>query len=143
LNLFSKQRLAAWVPVLLWLILIFVLSSVPEVPHQSGLPHARDRRFDDTLRNGAHLAEYGILTILIWRAVRRYPRPAAVWVVTAVAPLLYAASDELHQILVPGRTCSLEDWLFDAGGMLVGLALLIAWRRLARRAAPSAAHLEN
>lgn len=36
---------------------------------------------------------------------------------------LYAASDELHQSFVPGRSCSLADWVADSIGILTSLII--------------------
>ena len=49
--------------------------------------------------------------------------------VTAVFTLLYAVSDELHQLFVPGRGCELRDVLIDFGGACAGITvmLLIYW----------------
>lgn len=35
--------------------------------------------------------------------------------------LLYALSDEWHQMYVPGRSPDLADWLADAVGLLTGI----------------------
>ena len=55
--------------------------------------------------------------------------------------LAYAATDELHQLFVPGRNADPRDWLADAVGIAAGIA---AWRlyiflveRRARRRAPA------
>ena len=39
---------------------------------------------------------------------------------------LYALTDELHQIFVPGRACSVIDILIDTGGVSIGILLSIA-----------------
>ena len=41
----------------------------------------------------------------------------------------YAAADEFHQTLVPGRGGAITDVLIDAAGALAGIALLGAWWR--------------
>jgi VanZ family protein len=39
-----------------------------------------------------------------------------------VAILMFAAADELHQIIIPSRSASTGDWFADAAGALCGLA---------------------
>ena len=97
---------------LLLMVLIFFLSAVPELNSGLGV-------WDTVLRKLAHMTEFGLLCALWMRALRRPVTAAAI-------ALAYAATDELHQTFVAGRTGSPWDWAIDAAG--VGLAVL-AWRR--------------
>jgi len=105
-----------WLPVLAWASLIFALSSVPDLGTGLG-------GWDLLLRKLAHAAEYAVLGALLVRATAR-PRLAT------VLGTLYAASDELHQSLVPGRMGSPLDVAIDAVGVVVGAFL---WHRLLAR----------
>jgi hypothetical protein len=59
------------------------------------------------VRKCAHLAEYAVLALLLWRALRKPPEPDAPpwrWPEAGLAMALvalYAASDEFHQTFVP------------------------------------------
>lgn len=57
------------------------------------------------------------------------PRPLRI-IRTALVPwaasALYAATDEFHQMFVPGRACLATDVLIDSAGAAVGIALLLA-----------------
>ncbi len=82
-------------------------------------------------RKCAHVTEYAILSLLVWRALRKPVRnDTRPWqwkeaARTALLVLLYAASDEFHQLFVPSRQASVVDVLIDtAGGVL---ALLFIW----------------
>jgi VanZ family protein len=99
-----------WLPVLVWAGVIFALSSIPSL--NSGLG-----TWDTVLRKCAHMTEYAILAVLLVRATGSYAWAFAL----AVA---YAASDEVHQLFVPGRHGSPVDVAIDAVGVLIGLALL-------------------
>ena len=106
--------LSRFAPPLLLMGLIFFLSAQPDL--NSGLG-----TWDTVLRKLAHMAEFGLLWFLWWRALGyRAPAPAA-----AIA-ILYAISDELHQSTVEGRVCSPVDVLIDSAG--VALAWLVAAR---------------
>ena len=89
------------------------------------------------VRKGAHLCEYAILGLLVWRALRhgtaeergRWRWRWAGWAVLWV--LLYAASDEVHQVFVPSRQGSVGDVLLDTTGAVIALTGLWAigrWR---------------
>lgn len=82
------------------------------------------------VRKCAHLTEYGVLALLIWRALRKpvrsQHRPWS-WREVRLALLLvaiYAASDEFHQIFVPTRDAELHDVLIDTCGGAAALLLL-------------------
>jgi VanZ family protein len=81
------------------------------------------------VRKGAHLAEYAILGLLLWRALRA-ARQEGPWTwsqaLQAVAFVaLFAASDEFHQSFVPSREASIVDVLIDTMGAV--LVLLFLW----------------
>lgn len=66
-----------------------------------------------------HMAMYGGLAYLIAQGMRRAKRPASPMVLLIVPLIItaaYGASDEIHQIFVPGRTCDLLDWIADITG---------------------------
>ena len=46
---------------------------------------------------------------------------------------LYAATDEVHQLFVPGRSGQVSDVLLDSAGAIAGLALLGGIRFLVQR----------
>jgi len=108
-------------PPLALMALIFFLSAQPDL--NSGLGG-----WDTVLRKLAHMAEYGLLWFLWWRALG-YGNPS----IAIVIALAYAASDEYHQTLVEGRSGSAADWAIDAAGAgLAGLAVVLRARRRAR-----------
>ena len=91
------------------------------------------------VRKCAHLAEYAVLALLLWRALHKPPKPdAPPWrwseaglVLALVA--LYAASDEIHQTFVPSRQGCVRDVLLDTAGGALGLLCLWAAGRLRKR----------
>ncbi len=93
------------------------------------------------LRKAAHFIEYTVLGICLMtsfldrRASRTgEPRPlplsaAAAW----LAGTLYAGTDELHQLLVPGRSGSFRDVCLDAAGVLAGVLFRLLVSALIRK----------
>lgn len=82
------------------------------------------------VRKGAHLTEYALLGLFIWRALRQ-PVPGDTrkwsWRQMRLAwglAVIYAASDEFHQYFVPSREARVTDVGIDACGALIGLVLL-------------------
>lgn len=44
---------------------------------------------------------------------------------------VYGAIDEIHQILIPGRSCEFLDWLSDASGVLFGIGIVYLFLKFA------------
>lgn len=105
-----------WLPVGIWGGLIFWLSSIPNL--SSGLG-----TWDLILRKGAHIAEYGILAFLLWRAIIHSVKSSRVKTSfsAGILALLYAISDEFHQSFVPTRGPSVWDVLIDGIGIILVL----------------------
>ena len=105
-----------WLPPLLWAGLIFYLSDLPSL--QTGLGF-----WDIILRKGAHIFEYGVLTLFLFRAFRSSTLwnkdRISFW--SGLCGVLYAFSDEIHQAFVPGRGPALSDVGIDTLGVILAL----------------------
>jgi VanZ family protein len=108
--------LRAWGPVVVWAALIFGFSSIPSLGTGLGT-------WDLVLRKLAHFGEYAVLGLLLARAGGSTPLAAA-------AGIAYAGTDELHQHFVPGRHAAFRDVAVDAAGVLAGVLVARARRRV-------------
>jgi VanZ family protein len=83
-------------------------------------------------RKLAHLIEYSVLTLLLYRSlVRKRPlhwRPNVVFLSIGITSL-YALSDEFHQLFVPGRHAAAVDWGIDLSGAVLAMFLLHGYLR--------------
>src|SRR3954451_23911367 len=111
-----SRLLTVWLPVLAWAAVIFAFSSIPHLSSGLGV-------WDTVLRKGAHVTEYGVLGILLYRALEREALALA-------AGNAYAATDELHQHFVRGRHASPVDVAIDAVGVALGM---LVWLRVRER----------
>ena len=117
-----RTGLLAWLPVLAWAGLIFAFSAQPD------LRFLEDAFFDLVVRKVGHAGVFGILALLLWRALGmttawRQPRTPAVALGLTVG---YAITDELHQGLVAGRNPSPVDVGIDFLGALVAIGIVLA-----------------
>jgi len=114
----------SWLPAILWMALIFGLSSIPG----SSIPKVPIPR----ITNIAHAIEYSILGILLLRGfTKSFPeKPLFILALLAAGTaILFGLSDEWHQTFVAGRFCELEDLIVDAISAALGILLSIrkAW----------------
>jgi VanZ family protein len=131
-----------WLPVLLWMAVIFTASADSHSYEHSSrffepllhwlfpnMPQTKVDFLHHIFRKCAHLTEYAILALLLWRAlhVSKNKLPAWSWPKvggTLLLVFLYASSDEFHQSFVPTRTPLFSDVLIDTTGGAIGLLVL-------------------
>ncbi len=147
----GKTRYLFLIPVIIWMVFIFYMSSrtgnesteqssiistfltnVLEKVRQDG-PQETERLnavLETVIRKAAHMAEYAILFLLSYLAMvkisksenRIYNKLTA-----ALISLLYACTDEMHQLLVPGRSGKMTDVAID----MIGVILVLLCMKLA------------
>jgi VanZ family protein len=134
-----KNKLVLWGLVFAWCGMIYYFTESPiftgantaswisEIAQKLQLGHV-DHINDGFLswnyivRKLAHLSVFGLLAVLVWRAL--YPWRFAMigaWVFVVICACL----DEWHQSFQPGRTPLLSDVVIDA--CEVGIALFVVW----------------
>jgi len=113
-------QLARWIPAAAWMALLWVLSDQSAV---QGPAWAWDKAL--------HASAYAVLGLFcLWAAHRGLRPPAAGATLLALAVVLgYGAVDELHQLRVPGRQADVRDWVADAVGAGISVALFACGER--------------
>lgn len=131
----------SWISVILWMLLIFSFSAqnAEQSSSTSGglaeylaklIYHNFDQSQDILIdkcqfivRKTAHFTVYAVLGILSYTAVRiskfKFPN-----LIASIICLTYAASDEIHQYFVPGRSCELRDICIDFTGSVAGITAI-------------------
>jgi len=118
-----KLILFYYLPLIAFMILIFWLSSIPNL------------KIDDTeaeffRRKFIHLFEYGLLWVLIYRAVVKehwrndFKGKIPQVILSFLLMVFYAATDEIHQLYVLTRQGKISDLGFDVLGGLLGIGIL-------------------
>ncbi len=122
------RLLPGWVPAIAWAGLIFAFSAQPD------LRFTPDEGLDFLIRKTGHMAVFGVLALLLWRAVATTTAWRRPWAWASAIAVLYAVTDELHQGMVTGRHTSAVDVGVDAAGALIAVAVVgFAIVRRARR----------
>jgi len=116
-----------WAPVILWAGLIFYLSAIPDL--STGL------KYDFLIRKIGHITEYFVFASLLFRAFKGTFNLSdfLLFIYPASLSVLYAISDEIHQLFVRGRNCSLKDILIDTEGIF-GFFVVLRINRLLSKA---------
>ncbi|MCM1187816.1 MAG: VanZ family protein [bacterium] len=95
--------------------------------------------FEHPIRKLAHFMEYACMGVLVYVLLSQWTRPGRKrCLFTVVWVFLSAASDEFHQLFVPGRYGSMADVLLDTCGGAFGMlmCLLLAKCQRRRRVSP-------
>lgn len=153
------RKIVCWILVVCWMAVIFSFSARTAtlsaqdsatvgmwlgkvfVPGFSGWDEQEQKEFADKIdhpvRKAAHASEYAVLGFLLAGGLaddtkKRLYCIGFPWIVGT----LYAASDELHQMFVPGRSCQVTDIMIDSSGVFLGVLvgqLIWVYRIWARR----------
>ena len=133
----AARRLVRWLPAVAWAAWMFGLSG-----ESFGSEHTRSwlglisaalgldisssalDLCNGVLRKSAHVAEYAVLAWLLYRAIRGANRAAfrpAIALLCVFGAAVYAATDEFHQLFVPGRHAALLDCGIDTAGAALAM----------------------
>ncbi|MDE7326481.1 MAG: VanZ family protein, partial [Lachnospiraceae bacterium] len=83
------------------------------------------------VRKSAHMAEFAVLAMLASFWLSSFLMPYRRRCVLAVLiSACYAASDEFHQLFVPGRSGELRDVMVDTAGAVLGIIFLSLIRHI-------------
>jgi VanZ family protein len=128
-----------WLPVMVWMSLMFAGSSdLMSAQNTSRIigpllrwlnPEVSDetiRGIQFAIRKCAHLTEYAVLALLLWRARKSSLKGTGSFRSSAIFAILvsaaFAATDEAHQHFVASRQASVWDVLLDTGGAMLAMA---------------------
>lgn len=126
------KKINSVILVIVWMIFIFVMSSFNSDISSSQSDIAVNfisnlfqidsvNNISFIIRKLAHFIEYFILGLLVFNMIKFYNKR---WICAIVICMLYAISDEIHQIFVLGRSCQITDILIDSLGAVIGVYLL-------------------
>jgi VanZ family protein len=119
---FFKGFIFYYFPALVWMGVIFYLSSISGLKTGAALP------WEIIFRKVAHLTEYAVLAFLLWRIFYYHLKTRNIfsYLATFLIAIIYAVGDEVHQFFVENRSGRWEDVVLDSIGVLGGL-ILIYW----------------
>lgn len=147
------KKIILWMITIFWAIMIFMFSSEPadmsnktsigftetvitflvkadivDVPVSSfgaeDFIHNIAEKINHYIRKLAHFTAYLILGVLVYNLLLCYFTNKKSLILSLIICLLYAISDEIHQMFVPGRAGQIRDVLIDFSGTTLGVILV-------------------
>ena len=139
---FEKKIALSWAAVILWMILIFAFSAQPageseQISHgitgiilkfienlavTTGVNADLIKEVNYIVRKSAHLFLFFVLSWLVVNAfLKTGVKEISAFIFAFIVTSLYAGTDEIHQIFVPGRACLWSDVGIDSFGAILGL----------------------
>jgi len=139
-----RLKYISWLPAILMMVIIFSFSSKPAVTSaensltiangilttfekisnveiQEAIRIQRLNSIDFIVRKGAHCFEFAVLAASIAFCFWTWgKRGKLLLVMSIVFSAVYATTDELHQLFVPGRSGQIKDVCIDTTGAIIG-----------------------
>ncbi len=159
-----KKKYLSWIPAILNMLIIFNFSSKPatisgesslmianqimkiyekltDVNYEETVRMEKLLTFDHYVRKTAHVTEYALLAaafaLPLWLRKRK---GFGLWGLSVLFTAGYAATDEIHQRFIPGRSGELKDVMIDSLGaalgaliFLIAAAVITRWKEKRRK----------
>lgn len=143
----KKKYILRWTMLVLWMCFIFYMSSRSgsESQEQSDLVlsilNFLGLQLNESIKNiasfivrkTAHVTEYMILYILIFRVVTLYSNTKKSKLIALLCMVLYASTDEIHQLFVPGRSGMVRDVFIDSIGGIIGVGITFIYENIKKK----------
>ena len=136
----QKKKLILWILIFVWMITIFMFSA-QNGDESSELSQGFLRTFilrftpdnisedivnmmEYIIRKCAHMTEYAVFGILVFYQIKLYRLFEKEWNridMAVICVMIYASTDEIHQLCVGGRSGRFTDVLIDTAGGFIGI----------------------
>ena len=118
-NFLERQKLVlVYLPLIFYWIILFTLTTLPA----QSVPSVG---VSDKIE---HLLAYLVLSILLYLTLLFQKKSALLknyaMLFTLLIVFAYGVLDEVHQLMIPGRSCELLDFLADVLGGIIGIIII-------------------
>lgn len=144
----KKANAFSWLAAILWMFFIFYLSSQPaqvsnalskkitislvnitnRVQEINFISQKHVSEINNIIRQYAHALVYIVLAVLVINSLRDSGMKVTMrCLVTFLISVVFACSDEIHQMFVVGRGAQLQDLLMDCTGVLLVVLIYLLY----------------
>ncbi|EPY2279264.1 TPA: VanZ family protein [Clostridium sporogenes] len=138
----KSKKLIYFIPSFIWMVIIFIFSNqqaessnknnffIADVLRKGNVTlfkHIDYNFLNFLIRKTAHITEYFILFMLLYFAFKKtfYKNSQ---IKAAIITIMYACTDEFHQLFIPGRDGKVRDVFIDSIGVLIGLCIIYIFK---------------
>ena len=139
----NKKAIILWVITFLWMGIIFSFSAttgddssskskrftyeiinIIKKNEKESQIHKQVEKANPKIRKIAHAFEYAVLYILVLLSLKETLKNTnKTYLIALILCVLYASTDEVHQLFVNGRSGELRDVVIDTAGAVIGLLI--------------------
>ncbi|WP_058486429.1 VanZ family protein [Defluviitalea phaphyphila] len=112
-----------WIPAIIWMCVIFILSSMTGNDLQRTFPFFSDF-------NWGHFVAYFILAITYYIGLFKKVKKPRIFYIIILLCVLYGITDEVHQFFVPTRVPDIKDLFSDTIGSITASLFLVVIHKL-------------
>ncbi|AJD32604.1 VanZ family protein [Clostridium sporogenes] len=138
----KSKKLIYFIPSFIWMVIIFIFSNqqaessnknnffIADVLRKGNVTlfkHIDYNFLNFLIRKAAHITEYFILFMLLYFAFKKtfYKNPK---IKASIITILYACTDEFHQLFISGREGKIRDVFIDSIGVFIGVLLIYIFK---------------
>jgi len=124
----TERKIRVWVPAIVYMGLIFSVSSISAVK-----PRVGSFRLFDKIAHAVEFTGLGLFLTMAFRGSLAEARRVLTPLFAIAIGFAIGVLDEIYQLTVPGRAAEFLDWVGDAVGVLIGTGLGALHARLVSR----------
>ncbi|MFD3155958.1 VanZ family protein [Haloimpatiens sp. FM7330] len=136
------KKVKYFIPAIIWMIVIFLFSSqvgressknnhfIVDVLNKLNIEVIKQSDYEFLnflIRKTAHITEYLILFMLLYYAFRKIKLKNEK-IKVCIFTVLYACTDEFHQLFIHGRTGKITDVFIDSIGIIIGIIIIYIFK---------------
>ena len=134
-----SKRIITLILIIIWMIVVFCFSNqtaeqstklsegiAQKTSKSLKIENNKQKNTETIIRKIAHFALYALGGILMYEHFKTYNIKGKNKIIfSQITGSLYAVTDEIHQIFIPGRSGEVLDVFIDSLGIIAGILLII------------------